>query len=175
MNRPWTQVPNELADEWMRDMTGSQLKVYIIILRHTIGWHKDTDRVSVSQIQKKTGLSNRVVIEAVKALEAAGRIGVYRQKGLTTRYDLLLDEPTHDEKSQVPMTKSHRTHDEKSHTKERERKVKKKNKNSETPRHGDSQPSQRTLHTDRVGNAQLIGGDRLEKVIAKMKVHAEAT
>ena len=65
-----TQTPNELFDNHMKDMPGSELKVVMAICRKTFGWHKDRDRISISQLEEMTGLSRPAVIAGTtKAIE----------------------------------------------------------------------------------------------------------
>ena len=66
----YTQTPNLLLDEHLPDMGYAELKVVLVIVRQTMGWHKETDQLSISQLEEKTGLSNRSVIDGTrKALE----------------------------------------------------------------------------------------------------------
>lgn len=69
-----TEVPNDFFDKWMPKLKGSEIQVFLTICRQTRGWHKETDRISISQLQNKTGLSNRSVIDASKSLEEKGLI-----------------------------------------------------------------------------------------------------
>ena len=65
-----TQTPNELFDNHMKDMPGSELKVVMAVCRKTFGWHKDRDRISISQLEEMTGLSRPAVIAGTtKAIE----------------------------------------------------------------------------------------------------------
>lgn len=119
-----TQLSNEFIDEHMRLSSDSAAKVFVAISRKTVGWHKETDYVSISQIQELTGLSNRVVVKAVRELESKDLIEVKRLKGRTSAYSLKYSDSdsvttagTCDESSLVnslPVTKSHRTCDESS-------------------------------------------------------------
>lgn len=52
-----TQTPNALFDELMRDMSEAELKVTLAVIRKTLGYHKQQDPISWSQIMKMTGLS----------------------------------------------------------------------------------------------------------------------
>lgn len=62
------QVPNAIIDEVMADLSGSELKCYLAILRKTKGWGKESDAISVTQLMDMTGLSNRAVIDACNRL-----------------------------------------------------------------------------------------------------------
>lgn len=123
------QVPNDLVDEEMKNMSIGEIKCYLVIIRKTVGWHKEFDAISVSQFVKFTGLSNRVVIKACKTLVDKGiiekktgerNINIYSinfnanrtcdEKSLVTN-----NHSTCDEKSLDPMTNSH-TQSNKKHT-----------------------------------------------------------
>ncbi|MFH1699223.1 MAG: replication protein [Candidatus Zixiibacteriota bacterium] len=76
----YTQVPDDLFDELMSELSGSELKVLLYVVRRTFGWKKDSDKISLSQmangITKKdgtmldsgTGLSKQAVSRAVRSL-----------------------------------------------------------------------------------------------------------
>lgn len=53
----YTQTPNILFDVLMADMGEAELKVVLAIVRQTLGYHKKRDPISLSQLQKLTGLS----------------------------------------------------------------------------------------------------------------------
>jgi len=94
----YTQVPNFVLgnpyggdDEvgLLPDMDGSELKVFLIITRITVGWHKRESRISIRRLAKVTGLSTSTVQKAVKKLLDKNLIYVKRGKGVN-RYGLLL-------------------------------------------------------------------------------------
>jgi phage replication O-like protein O len=58
---PYTAIPNELLEAVIFEpLSKSEIKVYLAILRHTYGFHKFTDKLSVSQLIEMTGLSTRM-------------------------------------------------------------------------------------------------------------------
>lgn len=65
-------IPNALVDDYLQSMTGAEVKCYLFVVRKTLGWHKGTDAISISQFVEKTGLSNRSVIDACNSLVAQG-------------------------------------------------------------------------------------------------------
>ncbi|CAM3862421.1 replication protein [Avibacterium endocarditidis] len=73
------QLPNVVVDDLIRDLTGAELKCYLVIVRKTKGWNKDCDAISISQLMEMTGLSNRAVIDACNHLTEIGLLT--RQKG----------------------------------------------------------------------------------------------
>ena len=85
-----TPTPDEIFDVWLSELTGSELKVLLYIVRRTFGFGKDADAISLSQItngiQKRngeildrgTGLSRKSVYKAVQNLEEKGLVEVDR-------------------------------------------------------------------------------------------------
>jgi phage replication O-like protein O len=63
-----TQIPNEVFDDYLPNLKLNELKVLLIILRQTVGYHKDKDWISSSQMEKKTGLSRRSISHAIDEL-----------------------------------------------------------------------------------------------------------
>jgi len=70
----YTQVPNVILDIFMSEMEGSELKVTLAIARQTFGYHRDRHNLSLSDLQKLTGLSRQGVVNAVDALMKCGLI-----------------------------------------------------------------------------------------------------
>ena len=82
----YTQVPDELIDELLPDLSGAELKVLLYIIRRTFGFKKDSDNISLSQIcngitthdgrvlDRGTGLNKDTVTRAIKRLEDDGYI-----------------------------------------------------------------------------------------------------
>ncbi len=93
----FTQVPDELFDELMSSLSGSELKVLPYIIRRTFGFKKTADNISLNQIcngittrngeviDQGTGLSQQSVITALKGLVDKNAIvatrRVSREKG----------------------------------------------------------------------------------------------
>ncbi|UNU74136.1 replication protein [Moraxella nasovis] len=72
------QVPNALIDEMLDKISGNACKIYLLIVRKTRGWHKETDRISYSQIKKATGIGSYATID--KALSELVEIGLISVK-----------------------------------------------------------------------------------------------
>lgn len=62
----YTQTPNLLFDEHMRDMSEVELKVVLCAVRKTLGWHKQLDPISLTQFQHMTGLSRKGVLLGIE-------------------------------------------------------------------------------------------------------------
>lgn len=71
----YTMLDNRLIDDGIiGDLTGSELKVYLVVLRKTIGYHKQSDLISISQIEKIAKLTKPAIIKALKNLKEKGLI-----------------------------------------------------------------------------------------------------
>lgn len=71
-----TQVPNVVFDVLMAELKGSELKVLLAVIRHTIGWIQDKetgrrrekDHISQAQLKRMTGLSGESIARAIEKL-----------------------------------------------------------------------------------------------------------
>jgi phage replication O-like protein O len=79
-----TQIPNTFIDESMARLTHAQFKVLIAICRKTIGWHKHSDYISISQIMELANVSNKTVVNALVQLEGMGYITTKKSERTTT-------------------------------------------------------------------------------------------
>ena len=86
-NPNYTQTPNLLFDELMKDMSEAELKVTLAVIRKTFGWHKEADLLSISQLVALTGMSRPSVIDGVSAGVERGFI-VREPAGKSFRYRL---------------------------------------------------------------------------------------
>ena len=86
-----TQIPNVLLDEQMCEMGEAELRVVFAVARKTFGWHKERDRISLSQLMKLTGLSKQGVLNGT---EDAIQRGVLSKipEGNSFSYALLVNE-----------------------------------------------------------------------------------
>lgn len=82
-----TFVPNEVFDEYLRELKGIELKLLLIIIRQTIGWkdknggRKESDWIASSQLISKTGSSTRAITSATDALVSRKLIDVFSDAG----------------------------------------------------------------------------------------------
>src|SRR3954447_19391978 len=79
-NPNYTQVPDELFDRQLPELSGAELKVLLYIMRRTFGFKKDSDNISINQIcrgittkdgrvlDRGTGLSKSTAQLAIKGL-----------------------------------------------------------------------------------------------------------
>ncbi len=68
-------IPNVILDVWMKEITGNALSVVLFIARKTFGWHKEKDRVSLSQIIAGTDIkTNHTAIKCCNFLVENGYV-----------------------------------------------------------------------------------------------------
>ena len=77
----YTMVPDELFDELLADLNGSELKALLYIVRRTFGFKRDSDSISINQmlegirardgrvLDRGTGLARSTLVNALKSLE----------------------------------------------------------------------------------------------------------
>lgn len=72
----YTQTPNDYYDHVMPSLkTVGEHAVLQVVIRQTIGWgNKEWDRISLTQLIKKTGRSRATVVKSVKSLIRKGLI-----------------------------------------------------------------------------------------------------
>nr|DAR66768.1 MAG TPA: replication protein O [Caudoviricetes sp.] len=86
------QIANAVIDEYLSQMSGNALKCYVLIVRKTRGWQKTHDSLSISQIQKATGIKSEETVEkAINELVDLGLIGKQSRIGLPNEYFLISD------------------------------------------------------------------------------------
>jgi len=75
MSENYTKTPNILFDQLIRELSNSELKILLIIIRQTNGWidskskkYKTRDRIAYSQFISKTGISRRIISIAINSL-----------------------------------------------------------------------------------------------------------
>lgn len=70
----YTTFPNDVLDYVMPICSGAEWKIVCAIVRRTLGWNKTTDRISISQLIKDTGLSRQTVVDATASAVETGYI-----------------------------------------------------------------------------------------------------
>lgn len=87
----FVQFPHELYDAVLRQrLTISQEKALLYIIRKTVGFHKRSDRISISRMASETGFRRRTMISAVHDLEKLAIIRLGETKsGRATEMELL--------------------------------------------------------------------------------------
>src|SRR5271163_1503511 len=70
----YTMAPNCIFEEWLPKLKLVELRVLMVIVRKTFGWHKIRDRISLSQLENLTGSQPSDIIKAVNSLQKLGLI-----------------------------------------------------------------------------------------------------
>lgn len=88
------QIPNTIVDELMRHLSGNALKCYLLISRNTTGWGKNSDKISIDQFLRMTGIKDRrTVIADLNELVKLNLISAVKNNGVITEFFLNVVEP----------------------------------------------------------------------------------
>lgn len=83
------QIPNVLVDKLLRELAPREVVCLLVIIRQTRGWHRERDRISVTQFKRLTGITRDKSIYAVlEGLREAGFIRVHKRRGQINEYEL---------------------------------------------------------------------------------------
>lgn len=89
-----TQTPNSFFDEHLRQINSfPELKIVLAVIRKTLGWQKERDKISMSQLRELTGLKQQSVQRGIDLAlehefierEAVGQQFFYSLKLVTPR------------------------------------------------------------------------------------------
>lgn len=61
-------IPNVIFDYWMSRLSPAEFKVLMCVARKTYGWHKIKDAISLTQMEKMSGLSRFGIGKCLKTL-----------------------------------------------------------------------------------------------------------
>jgi len=93
----FTQIPNVFFDEIYSNLGFAELKVLLYLMRRTYGFHKKTDKISLTQFENGidgldvgTGLARKNIISALSSLEEK-KIVIKNKNKYITSYSLYLD------------------------------------------------------------------------------------
>jgi len=82
----YTKIENNFLDSFLEKLSGAAVKIYLVISRKTVGWQKESDVISISQIQKQSGLSVNSVLHGIKELKTIDLIEFKKEgRGKATR------------------------------------------------------------------------------------------
>jgi len=74
MTDGFVPIPNAYIDRYLADLSGAEVKVLLAILRRTAGWRKESDEISIEQLQQMTGLARNSVRAGLRGLLERGLI-----------------------------------------------------------------------------------------------------
>ena len=85
----FTQLDNSLIDYVMPSVNPSDWVIICFVVRKTRGWHKDSDALSLTQMEAGTGLSRPTVVSSLKRLTEQGHLSRVDGVGtISNRYGL---------------------------------------------------------------------------------------
>lgn len=87
----YTQIPNDMLDNDLPSMGKAECKVVLAIARKTFGWHKESDRISISQLEDLTGLSRQGVISGIDAAIKRGNVEKIEHETGPNEYKLVVN------------------------------------------------------------------------------------
>jgi len=82
----FTQVPNDFFDEFLPELDKAELKVLLVVIRGTFGYHRNEVEISSREMAEQTGLSLASIGPAAETLETMGLIEKITDGGKTTRW-----------------------------------------------------------------------------------------
>lgn len=82
----YTQYPNAVLDS-LHTLTCAELKVFSLICRQTLGWHRAKHKMSLSFLVNGTGLSKQGVLNATESLIEKGWI-TKEPSGISSQYGI---------------------------------------------------------------------------------------
>ena len=104
------QIPNALVDELMQTISPNALKCYLIIVRKTVGWNKEWDKISTTQLMKLSGIKRKeTVYKAIQELEVLEVVESNKTLGKLTEYRLVLKNRTSTDETTKPVLKNRTT------------------------------------------------------------------
>ena len=66
----FTQVPHQILEALARThLKPNESKIIFLVMRKTYGWHKQSDWISLGQIEEYTGITRSNVCRYIKSLE----------------------------------------------------------------------------------------------------------
>lgn len=97
------QIPNDLVDKLLSQMSPNALKCYLVIVRSTLGWGKEFDAISASKFMEKTGIKKSdTVWVALGELKTLGLIEDVSVPGKPTLFKVI----THPNQRDTPKNGS---------------------------------------------------------------------
>ncbi|MEM8499917.1 MAG: replication protein [Pseudomonadota bacterium] len=82
------QLANAVVDYLLPLVSGHAIKCYLVVVRQTTGWNKESDKISLSQLEAKTGIQKRTIQRAMSELIEHKAIERVTSKGKISEYKL---------------------------------------------------------------------------------------
>jgi phage replication O-like protein O len=70
----YTQIPNVILDDYLAVMKPAELRVVLAIARQTFGWHRESEQLSIAELEAMTGMSRQGVLNGLNDAIESGII-----------------------------------------------------------------------------------------------------
>jgi len=82
---PWTKVPNVLFDEVIPNLKDTELRILLILIRQTSGWHRDNQTILLTYrtLMARSGRGHDAVSRSLRTLRDLGLI--HKRRPFTQR------------------------------------------------------------------------------------------
>jgi hypothetical protein len=101
----YTQVPNDLMDHWLPDLSCAELKVLLYLMRRSFGFHRDQHSEGLRRISENTGLHLENRRGCGETTWARGLLTYERRPGQRNVYTLRFTKEVYG-KSEHPCTEN---------------------------------------------------------------------
>ena len=98
----YTQMPNQVLDA-MPSLSCAETKVVLAVCRKTFGWHKETALLSLTYLEKMTGLSRQGVVNGLDSLLKRGWLS-RTESGQSFEYEVLIESPVNENDQSTELT-----------------------------------------------------------------------
>lgn len=88
----FTQIPNDFFESYLPILDKAELKILLVIMRGTFGYHRDETTISIRDMARQTGLSVSSIMPAAQKLEELGLIERVTDGSKSTHWRTLVDE-----------------------------------------------------------------------------------
>jgi DNA-binding MarR family transcriptional regulator len=89
----FTQILNIFTDEMLPYLGFAEIKVLLVLFRHSFGWNRNRFKISLSQFEMGTGLTRTNILRAINSLIKRGLISketVGPKSNRSTYYELII-------------------------------------------------------------------------------------
>lgn len=87
----YTQIPNDFFETYLPQLEKAELKIMLIIMRGTFGYHREEVTISIRDMARQTGLSVASIMPAAEHLEELGLIERITDGAKSTHWRALVE------------------------------------------------------------------------------------
>ena len=83
------QITNAFVDDAMNKLSDASVKIYLLIVRKTRGWGKESDSLSLTQLEELSRKSRPTVVKCLNELVEVGLVQKHNQSKFGNIYSLI--------------------------------------------------------------------------------------